>query len=373
MTRKKLLALGMASLMVVSTFGTVLAADETVGPASGTIAGTGGIEGFVDKDVFTVTLPTTADVNFSIDPQELKLATDTSYKVDDAAAAAGYGKKVLFTSADSKVVTKSQDITVVNKSTYAIDVKVTAKVTGLTKEGASGYTIKLVDDTPAEGASSYDWGKDAALSLKLTPTPGTYTGTTVSAGSAEAATVLTDTANGITVTNKVDAIANVTDAYEVKNDSGYKYQLKADVSSVAFNEITYNLSGTVNTDADWTNFNKDDSRALTVDLAYTVDKHVDGPQVALSADGKITISNLTADKNFTGYKDVVITLDEDDTSAALQSTTSTFDGTNWTTDGGTAVFQLGSKWSVWNDKPVTVTVTLTDSSTIEIQGTYKIQ
>lgn len=360
MRTRKLLAVGMATLLTLSSSVMAFAADAT-SEGGGTIAGDGSLEGYVDKEVFTATFPTTANVDFKLDPQELLLATGSSDTLDGSALAKGYGSKILFADEAGKYLSKSKDITVINKSTFDVDVEVSAKITGLKKEGTDGYDIKVMDPT----VSGFDFGDATAITMSITPTPQSITGTTETPGTAKTATVLTDAANGVSVTEKIEKSTAVDSAYEVKKTGNvYSYSIKADtdLATVAFNEMTFNLAGTVNTAADWTNFSKDASSALKVEVTYNVKKHVDGPQVALTADGKITISNLTADKNFGGYADVVCGNGTD--SFALRSTTATFDGANWSTAGGTAIFQMGSSWKTWNDDSVTVTVTLSDGTTI---------
>lgn len=318
MRSKKLLALGMASLMIISTCVPVFAeessaaaegADAVSAPASGTLAGSGDIEGYVDKDVFTVTLPAIANVNFSIDPQELKLATqtdDAKYQLDGAEAVEGYGDKVLFKDAEGNDVTKSGDITVVNKSTYAVDVKLDIKLTGLEKTGDDGYKIEVVNDS----VEDFAWGTDTAISMKVTPSQG-EPGEAPEAPPEEnpeeggeepeetpadnGDTYLTDAAAGVSVTSTVDAIADITEAYEVKGNKtdGYTYGLKDDVSGVTFNQVTFNLSGSVNKEANWANFNKDASKALKVEIAYTVDKHSDTPEFDGTADVSIPVTETT--------------------------------------------------------------------------------
>lgn len=367
MKTRKILAFGMATMLTLSSTVMAFAADETTDPASGSVNGSGSLEGYVDKEVFTVTLPTTADVNFKLDPQELLLATSSSAQLDNAALAAGYGDKVLFVDS-TNYLSKSKDITVVNKSTFDVDVEVNAKLSGLTKDGDGGYAIQVMDAS----ADDFDFGTDTAITMALTPSTNTITGTQEGTAVAGTATYLTDATAGVTVKETVAVSDDVDDAYKVTGTSGsYSYGIDATAAAtVAFNEVVFNLSGTVNTAADWTNFSKDSAAALAVQVTYKVTKHVDGPQVSMDANGKITISNLTADKNIIGYANITMTAD--DTSYALASSTSTFDGTNWTADGGTAVFQLTNKYAVWNGKTVTVTVALTDGTTITTTGTFTV-
>jgi hypothetical protein len=213
----------------------------------------------------------------------LKKAVETSgneYKIDGSNASAGYGANVIFTdgytSSDGTTNTDSltsKDITVVNKSTFDVDVKVTTKVTGLKTDD---YEISLVDDTTA------DTVKGQAISLAISDTPATLQGTTETTDTSKTnKQVLKETSS---YTYTVEAIANPDDAYEVKNTDGtYSYGLKNNVSTVAFNEVVLNISGSVNADADWSKFNAAGTKSLKLEVAYTVDKHSDETTISGSA------------------------------------------------------------------------------------------
>ena len=269
--KKKILAFGMATCLALSSATMAFAADETA-ETSATIGGTGSIEGYVEKDMFVFTAPTTSDVNFKIDPQELLRKTNQSDTLDGSALAEGYGANVMFSTATANEwATESQNITVVNKGQFDIDVTVNAKVTGLTKDGDDGYDIKM-----AEGnASSY--GDETAISLQITPSTSTLTDTTEATKTPVTSDVkyLDATEAGVTVKQKVEAAPD--DAFEIiKEASGtYKYAFVSDLTSIAFNEVIFNLSGTVNTDANWKNFNNDAGKDLKVELTYTVEEHLD--------------------------------------------------------------------------------------------------
>ncbi|MGN0327448.1 MAG: hypothetical protein ACI4D4_00570 [Lachnospira sp.] len=273
MRKKKFMALGLAGLMIISSAMPVFAADATVEPATGTIDGDGDIEGFIDKDVFTVTLPTTANLNFSIDPQELKLAVDPSYEVDGSTATPGYGEDVLFEDSSSKAVTKSQDITVVNKSTFDVDVKVDVAVKGLVgTDEATPYTIELAE---SEG----DFADAPAIALAVKDTTAVLTGSSVSGDVAGTAVNLTGSDS---LSYTVAKSSNVDDAYEVTGTKGsYKYSIKGDVSTVPFNQVTLNVSGKVNVDADWTEYAKASVASkseLGIGVTYSVEKHVENAE-----------------------------------------------------------------------------------------------
>ena len=292
MKTRKILAFGMATMLTLSSTVMAFAADVTdPSNASGTIPGTGSLEGYIDKHVFTVTLPTTTSVDFKLDPQELMKATSSTAKLDGAAFADGYGDKVLFKKDSTDFISKSNDITVINKSTFDVDVEVNAKLTGLTKDGDDSYNIKVMDPT----ADGFAFGTDTAITMALTPSTNTITNTTEGTAVAGTATYLTDAADGVTVTQKVEKAANVDNAYKVsKEASGYSYAFDTTAAqAVPFNEVVFNLSGTVNKAADWTNFSKDTTAALAVQVTYTVKEHEDMPVFDGTADVSIPVDETT--------------------------------------------------------------------------------
>lgn len=305
MKQKKVLAMSMATIMAFASTGMVFAEDVTdASKATGSVDGTGTIEGYADTDVFTVTLPTTNAINFKIDPQELLKATNSTDTIDTVAfgsASDGYGKKVLFQGNPTTAYTStSADIAVVNKSTFDVDVNINAKVTGLTKEDDSnGYSIALTD-------SDDNFGSDTAMTLALTPTTYTLTDTTASDEQAGNATYLTDAEEGVTLTTTVAKSDKVKDAYTFDKSSGsYKYQLQSDVSSIPFKAVKFNLAGTVNTTANWKNFSEDSSKALKVALTYSVTKHVEVTTPVFTAGTTKGTINYTSGSGDTALSSIV--------------------------------------------------------------------
>lgn len=270
--KKKLLALGMATCLALSGTTMAFGADQTA-ETSATIGGSGSIEGYVEKDMFVFTAPTTSDVNFKIDPQELLRKTAQTDTLDGSALAEGYGSNVMFSTTTANAwATSSQDITVVNKGQFDIDVTVNAKVTGLTKEGTDGYDIQMVDDSIAS------YGEETAISMKITPSTSTLTDTTEATKTPVTSDIkyLDASEKGVTVKQKVAAASD--NAFKIEKDAtsgNYKYVFVDDLSTIAFNEVVFNLSGTVNTDANWKNFNNDATKDLKVELTYTVEEHLD--------------------------------------------------------------------------------------------------
>jgi hypothetical protein len=262
---KKIAALVMAAAMALSSSAMVFADDATAAPATGEAVGSGSLEGYVDKDVFTVTVPAKVDIGFVIDPQELIFAEGSSTaKLDGSALAAGYGDKVLFKSG-SDYTTTSPYYTVINKSTFDVNVSATAKVTGLT---GTGYAVSVVDAVTTTNAAT-------EISLKLTPNKVTQTGTTVTTGAALTGTALTAATTGVKATATIASSSSVSDAYKVDKSSGdYKYVYDATkAASVEFNGVTFSLTGQVNQKGDWSNYNKyKKTDPMEVEIVYSVDK-----------------------------------------------------------------------------------------------------
>lgn len=344
MKQRKLLALGMATLMALSSTVMAFAADETVEPATGSVSGDGTLEGFVDKEVFTVTLPTTSTIDFKLDPQELLLATKSTAKLDGSALAAGYGSKILFVDGDN-FTSKSADITVVNKSTFDVDVTIGAKLTGLSTDN---YNIDVLDAS----ADDFDFGDSTAITMAITPSTNKLTGTTPGTAVAGTATALTSAENGITLTETVAVSDDVDKAYEVTGTTGsYSYGLKADTSAVAFNTVTFNLSGTVNTAADWTNFSKATNAALGVEITYSVSKH---------SDSHVSVSSISASANTFD-----VTYPDGATSFTLVVNSSNYTNLTWTagkqyTVSDNTVTVLSTPLS--NNVGGTITITFNDDA-----------
>jgi len=308
MKKRKLLSLGMAALLVISSTFAAFAEEATSAPATGTIEGSGSLEGFVDKDVFVVTLPTTPNADFKIDPQELLLATkgSSNLKLDGSDMVAGYGDDILFIGDGAgNYLSESKNISIVNKSTFAVDVSVGAKLTGLTKandsDGKGGYTIDVI-------GKDASFATNTAIKMKLTATLTNGDGTeyvlTDGDGNEIDTTVYLDNSTaGVTNTVKLDATADLTKAYEYKkSEQGvYSYGLKADLSQAKFNTATFNLSGTVNATADWTNFSKDSSADLSVTITYSIAKAGEGTgsgggeEVTYETAYQVTTSSSTGD------------------------------------------------------------------------------
>lgn len=283
---KRLLAVGLAAAMLMGSSAVAFAADQ-----EGSSSGEGETQFISKSDVFDVVLPTVAEdattFDYLLDPEGLIAETEgdryTGKVFDD-------DKTVYFLrssqvdgtvkGADGKVdyTDKSDEIKVVNKSTEAVDLKVSAKVT----EVPSEITM---------AASNRFSGTDAELYLALLGTDGTTP------------TEKAISADGVELAVNIPADAA---AYEVKWNAAagaYEKQLTdaaKEADYTGFKSYSFQLTGVCNT-TEGTNWSGLTDKAPKVDLTWSVkDFTVTGPQITVSSTGLITITGLTAEKNYKG-------------------------------------------------------------------------
>ena len=346
---KRLLAVGLAAAMLMGSSAVAFAADQ-----EGSSSGEGETQFISKSDVFDVVLPTVAEdattFDYLLDPEGLIAETEgdryTGKVFDD-------DKTVYFLrssqvdgtvkGADGKVdyTDKSDEIKVVNKSTGAVDLKVSAKVT----EVPSEITM---------AASNTFSGTDAELYLALLGTDGTTP------------TEKAISADGVELAVNIPADAA---AYEVKWNAtagAYEKQLTdaaKEADYTGFKSYSFQLTGVCNT-TEGTNWSGLTDKAPKVDLTWSVkDFTVTGPQFSVDSNGVISITNLTEEQNYSSIMittgngeeyDIEANENEWDTSAFSHET------------GGNLTIRLGQGWiNYLNEKggTVTLTLTLTDSST----------
>lgn len=220
---KRFAALAMAATMAVGSGLTAMAAETADTPASGTggATGTGDYEGYVEEtSVFTVNVPTDASstqgFDFFVDPNNLLSQTGYASKGGQSSEFDTNSTLFFTRTTDSTVTTKygkdSDSITFTNKSSYDVDVEVSATVTG-----ADGITLGAVGDDTT----------DPTISLALVSGSDTQT----------------ITADGAKLTG---TIAGVDSNFEIKwnsTDSKYEYGLKADVDDDTWQTYSFNLTG----------------------------------------------------------------------------------------------------------------------------------
>lgn len=347
----KFTAVAAATAMALAlTPATAFAADTdtTAAPASGQASSDATLEGLVDKDVFCVVLPTVAEsgddsrLTFILDPQDLITATKDDTTKKHSETFTGDGLYFLNVGESGNTYSGSSDeLSVINKSTSDVEVKVTATVSNAT-------AIDLVEE-------------DA---LDSTTARNVYLGLSMNGG---AATTLT-AKDGATATAKIEAKS---DAYKVTYTEGSGYSYEIDESTYdedsKFNAAKFNLVGKCNQQdgVDWTALQ---TTTPNIKLAWTVDKYVADPVLALSDAGEITITGLSAKKNVSGLTAFVVS--NGTTSSSPTGKNATITAPNWTAaDGGDITIQLGSAWKTFNGATVTVTVTLTDGTKLTATST----
>lgn len=347
---KKFVVVTMACMLTLTPM-TVFAedTDSTTAPATGDLTGSGDIEGIVNKDVFCVTLPTIADnadtFDFILDPQGLIKATANAAHSGDFEETASLFFHNSAADAAKDYSSTSDSLEIVNKSTFDVDVTVNAEVKNLTdatSEAAGTYEIVMKD------TNSYteDTATSMYLALNLDGTA-----TALAAGTTKA-------------TATIDKVPEGT--YEVTYSEGnYAYTIKDDADDSTFDTAKLSLTGSCNTsaDADW-DAAKD--AAPSVEVTWSVDKHVDGPSISITTAGVVTFSNLTAEKNVNAKDMVTYGATKNTTPAALDSKQVSFTTDNWTAaDGGTLIMTLGASYKTYYaGDTMTLKATLSDGSII---------
>lgn len=171
MRKKRFLAVIMAASMMLGSSATALAAtgDETTPPAKGNLTGYAHLEGVVDPDVFVVNLPVTSNndvktaFDFIMDPQGLIEETEGARYVSGqgvtlhgATAATSTNKfehgTLYFANTSSngtvsQLSPTSNKLTITNKGTMDVDVKLTAKVVSL--DGIELVSTNTISDGAA--------------------------------------------------------------------------------------------------------------------------------------------------------------------------------------------------------------------------------
>ncbi len=260
---KKIMATTLSMAMIIGSSMSVLAEEAAT---SGETTGTGEVEGYVTTDVFSFILPTDTNnaFNFILDPQGLIAATEQ-------AAYSGKtfedGATLFFANSDgdTNYSSASDEFTITNKSSMAIDVSVNATLTGI-----DGITMASSDAFTADDTT-------ASMYLALV--------------SGETENALTS--SGASLTGTIDATDESAFEYTYA-DGAYSYGLKADTSEITFGTYTFNMVGACNQYGDWSELTE---AAPTVGVVWSVAEHVDNaaPSIAtkeyeLTADTPVTVN-----------------------------------------------------------------------------------
>lgn len=247
---RRIIAATMAATMVLGSTLVVCAEDADVSDpeaANANVEAEGQLEAFVSKDVFKIVLPTVTaeDLKFAMDPQGLLyIADDSTYKTEKGA--------VYFVENDADK-TASPEIVVKNKSSFDVDVTL-------------DFDVKLADGITLV---------DKATALTDATVPSLYLSVISDVEDAEATTIGEKT-------KVVDTLEDIEYTFDVKTEAtaGYvqgnvittNYYGYIPADSDASNDITYVISGSCDSTADWSNIKDATS---SVDITWKVDKHSD--------------------------------------------------------------------------------------------------
>lgn len=283
----KILAASMAATMLL-TPATVLADDVTdPGLASSGIEGDGSLEGYVNKDVFRVVLPTIQNVNFTLDPQGLlKGADPTNYPTGAGA--------VYFTNAGTDVHSNTSDaIEILNKSSYDVEVGLSVML------NTGDIALVSKDDLVSATVPSLYLGLKKNTDPAAAITTPNYESTYATVAKVPEAT---DSTEGYKIVGTKTPIEGVT---ESPNGYYYSYQLSENFDDTDAEKITYKLEGACDTKADWSNIDTD---AVTAKVAWTIQK-VGSPRITGTNFSRLSTNNTYALANVNGIKSIAVSVD----------------------------------------------------------------
>ncbi len=273
-TFKQATSVALAAAMVLAVSPAASAATDT----TGTITPGLDFEGYVNKDVYDITVPTVTDADFAFvaDPQGL-------LNIADSATYAGPAGSVYFKTTDASddgstpatYTNKSKALTIINNSSYGVDVDLAVTV-----------------DTANGGDSNISLAEKDAL--KDAKTPSLYLGLVSKKGAdAENTTAVeadtkADTASLAAVAEGEDGykvFAMTADAYNAETDADkkagysttaspsgfhYKYGLSDTYDSATKGDkVSYVLEGACDTTADWSSV---DTSKVDISLVWSVSK-----------------------------------------------------------------------------------------------------
>ena len=272
-TLKKLMVFSMTGAIALSPMSAMAADQTTTSPAESSTTGSGSLEGYVDKNVFSVQLPTIIDntiFNFTLDPQKLLKATGGA-NGDSAKDNYEANSTVFFKQADNKYKNTSQTLKAYNTGLNKVKVTLSATANNL-------GNLKLADSEAITGT-------DTSIYLALTQTGAT--------GAEAKAAIKADTP--ATLTGTLDGVdeKNFETTYDASAPGHYKFAVKPDVlakvgtadGDVIFKSVGFGLKGAANTDStvDWSTIDTTTTQP-SVDVKWTLsDANITGPDVASTA------------------------------------------------------------------------------------------
>lgn len=257
---KRVAAFSMAAVMLCGSAFTVMAADET-----NSAEGTGKYEGKDgEKPLISITLPTSAELtgvyDYIADPNDL-LSQAKDHGSLGSSATIETNAGILFKTDTNKYGPKSKKFEVESQNMQDIDVTVAVKI----KEAGDSLIKYAADDTFTDST-------DNELYLALTN----------AAASADDLEAVPLTAAGATMTQSA---AGVEGNYELKyntTDSKYEYALKGS-GTTAWNKVAFDMTGAINTAAEWGEGVKFPKIEVTWSYAEHKDAYVSATSVSTAA------------------------------------------------------------------------------------------
>jgi hypothetical protein len=257
--------------------------------------GAGQLEGYVTLDVTKLQLPTTAVTsNFTLDPQGLLYVADSTNFTAQSGA-------VYFanTGAGTTYSNTSDEITIINKSSYAVDVTVGVSLKNDAGEALS--QIKLVDKDSLASATdpSLYFG---VITNSDDPVAITADGQAIKATAEEVPLV-----DGSTVTDgyilKAETSDPTSDGSMTASPNGkyYYYDLTTGYTPGTDQTITFKMTGATNNVEGW----KDVTEKVAAKLTYTIEKHVDAYLSATSVTSSNNVVTATLPDGVTITKVIV--------------------------------------------------------------------
>lgn len=251
---KKYLAAILAATMTIGAPAAVMAAGVTpteyTDPdnATGTINGTGGLEGSLSTDVFKVAVTTIPDdstfYDFILDPEKLITRSNgAAYSESFVTDKTMYFRNVNDKTDSKDYSDRSDYVTITNKGTMPVDATITAEVDGL------GTAIKLAEN------KTFTDDKDASIYMELVD------------GAATPKTAAI-TADGASLTTTIAASSTPNLWKTEYNATTHKYEYNVNTAVTAtYNDYKFALSGASNPNGDWSAVG---AVAPTVEVVWTV-------------------------------------------------------------------------------------------------------
>lgn len=268
---KKSIAVTSALAMALSIAPLAGAADgETdIENAKGNVTVTDQFEGYVDKKVFNVVLPTVSSITFTLDPQGLLNIADSGKYTQKTGA-------VYFSNTGDSYTDTSDAIEVTNQSSYGVNANIKLTVTNTE---TSGITVV-----------------DSADALADATTPSIYLGLKKDDGDAAAlkAGETTDTKKLAAVAEDQEGGATGTGYYIDATASGdsplgkktYAYKLGTGFTASADQKASFKLTGKCDSTSDWSKVSSATMNNFTVAVAWDItEATADDYKITVAADG----------------------------------------------------------------------------------------